>query len=121
MSVSFTALIREQSYECLIMFGSGIMFMIGWQICTAIWRQGRVRRWIRTTLEIIFWLAAAAIVSEFLFYGAYGKISAHAIVSFLAGLLLWKHCFYGIITLYGEKWLKNSRKRNGKEEKKQSI
>ena len=98
MSISLTALIKEQAYECLVMFGCGLAFMIMWQVCSFFSRRWKIRTWVRILLEIGFWLVVAAVVSEFLFYCSYGKISVHSIIAFGAGLLLWKHRFYDIMT-----------------------
>lgn len=47
--------------------------------------------------EILFFTAIAIAAFSFLYYCCYGKISFHALLSFVAGVLLWKKFFYGII------------------------
>lgn len=121
MSIPLTDLIKEQSYECLIMFCSGIAFMLVWQICSCISKRLEIKTWMRIGLEIAFWLIIAVMISEFLFYCAYGKISVHSIIALGMGILLWKHCFYDIMAQCNNRQIKGLRKRYGKEKKKQSV
>ena len=51
-------------------------------------------------VEIAFWAGAAAALSGFLYYCAYGKPSLHAAAGFFIGLLLWKKILsYAILRL----------------------
>lgn len=97
MNIQLTELIREQSCECLVMFCSGAALMMLCECSSRVSRRIRLNKWWRIGLELIFWLAAAVMVSEFLYYCAYGKISVHSIAAFGVGLLLWKAGFCGKI------------------------
>lgn len=57
-------------------------------------RSPRLRRAI---IDLHFWIAAAFVLSMFLYYCAWGKLSVHAGLGFFAGLLLWKKMCCAII------------------------
>lgn len=46
-----------------------------------------LRKWL---VELVFWIAAAATVSMFLYYCSYGKLTLHAAIGFAAGIAFWK-------------------------------
>lgn len=123
MSLVFTDLIKEQAMQCLIMFGAGIAFMLVYQLCAFLIRPTALREGVRAALEIVFWLAAAVMISQFLYYCAYGRLSVHCVCAFAAGALLWKKCFCGIIhpTYCEGKRIRGLRKKHGKKEKEQSV
>ena len=123
MNIVLTELIREQAFECLIMFGAGAAMGILYQICSFLSGKVRVNRWIRMGAELLFCLAAAILFSQFLYYCAYGSLSLHTITAFGAGVLLWMKFFCGIIIpdKKEEAHTRGLRKRNGKEKKKQSV
>ena len=62
--------------------------------------------------EIAFWACAFTILSLFLYYSSFGLVTFHGIVSFLAGVLLWKR---------GKKDTKKGRLKEKKKKKKQSV
>ena len=74
-------------------------------------------------MELIFWVAAAAAASHFLYYCAYGRLSFHAAVSFAGGALLWKKFFCAIIDKIYTKLNLRQRihNKNGEKEKKQPV
>lgn len=123
MSIAITELIKEQAYECFIMFCAGMAFMLFYQVCSFLLSFIQIAKWIKAGLEIVFWLAAAVMTSQFLYYCSYGSLSVHCICAFAAGVLLWKTCFYGIIlpTQHEGNRTRGLRKRHGKKKKKQSI
>ncbi len=51
----------------------------------------------RTMVEILFWSVTTLIISMFLYYCAWGKLSVHAGLGFFTGLLLWKKMCCAII------------------------
>lgn len=119
----FTELIREQSFQWAVMFTAGIGVMILYQLfcntCSLIGLGSAAR----SITEILFWLAAAVITWQFLYYCAYGRLSFHAAAAFTGGALLWKKCFYAIIdkiytNIYKKQGIQN---KNGKKEKKQPV
>ena len=115
MNFGLTALIREQGYQCLILFGAGIAFMIVWQLCSLVVNKIRFRTWIRVSMELVFWMLAAFMVSEFLYYGTYGEISLHAIAAFAMGVLLWRKFFYDIIAKWRDNRVQGVNESHGKE------
>ena len=118
-----TELICDQVRGVTVMLGAGLavafMYQIFLRLCALTVRQG----WMCAVLEIAFWAGAAAFTGKFLYYCAYGQISAHTICAFACGVILWKFCFYDIIssvcTFFETKF--GMRKKHGKKEKKQSI
>ena len=91
----------------------------------------------RTMVEILFWSVTTLIISMFLYYCAWGKLSVHAGLGFFTGLLLWKKMCCAIIktwektdeaknlkiTARSSTWRKpapgGSRKRRAEKEKKE--
>ena len=51
----------------------------------------------RAMVEILFWSVSTLIISMFLYYCAWGKLSVHAGLGFFTGLLLWKKMCCAII------------------------
>ena len=51
--------------------------------------------------ELIAWITVGFLVSEFMFFCDNGKVSFEGIMSFIAGLLLWKKCFCDILRPVG--------------------
>lgn len=123
MKFVLTDLIKEQAVQCLVMFCAGILLMAFYQICSFLSKQVTIYRWIRAVLEIFFWFTAAVAVSQFLYYCAYGSISIHATAAFVAGVLLWKKCFCGIIlpTHCEGKRTRGLGNNNDKKKKEQSV
>lgn len=95
--MALTDLIKEQAGQCVVMFGAGIAFMFFFQLCSLASKRIALNKWLRAGIELIFWLATAVMISQFLYYCAYGSLSLHTGVAFGAGVLLWKKFFYGIM------------------------
>lgn len=123
MSIELTTLIREQAGQCLVMAGAGIVFMIFYRFFGILSGRAGLPGWVCGVLELVFWLAAAVITFQFLYYCAYGRISVHSICAFAAGVLLWRKCFCGIIlpTECEGKRTRGLRKRHGKKKKEQAV
>lgn len=96
--MALTDLIKEQAGQCAVMFGAGIAFMFFYQLCSLASKRIALNKWLRAGIELIFWLAAAVMISQFLYYCAYGSLSLHTGVAFGAGALLWKKFFCGIMS-----------------------
>jgi len=109
MKIELTELIEMQMKTISVMFCAGIFTETLWQI------KNRLQYMAGSALtrifeELFFWAACGAALSEFLYYCSYGKISLHAAIGFLAGLLLWKRICCAIITPWQEKGeVKNSK------------
>ena len=97
MSIIVTDLIKEQAATCLVMASAGIVFSTFYQLCSFFSKRATVKKWIRAGLELFFWVIAAVMTSQFLYYCAYGSLSFHAAAAFAAGALLWKRLFCDIM------------------------
>ena len=100
--IELTELRREQAKTLAVMFCAGVFTETLWQVKKLLQVRCR-RRVLRGAEEAVFWAAAAAALSAFLYYCSFGKISFHAAAGFLAGLLLWKKICCGIINSPGKK------------------
>ncbi len=92
MTFALTDLIVSQAKTLAVMFCAGIFVESLWQVKKQIQAASKQRLW-RVLVESIFWAASAAALSAFLYYCAYGRLSFHAVMGFLAGFLLWKKLF----------------------------
>ena len=117
MKIELTALILSQAKTFAVMLAAGILTESLWQAKSILqkcmkccgsgnaWEEiepknagkdivralpKKTARPLQFLTEITFWFAAAATLSGFLYYCAYGKLSVHAAAGFFAGLLLWK-------------------------------
>lgn len=105
--MTFSELIISQSKAVAVMFCAGIAVETLWQL--KIYAKGRScqRRDKKckgfrvmakgAALEAGFWVGAAVILCEFLYYGSFGRITLYSAIGFFAGLLLWKKICCGII------------------------
>lgn len=80
MNIELTELIVSQARTLIVMAAAGVFVESMWQIKKRI----ITKRWIS---EVMFWAAAAAAISAFLYYCAFGKLSMHAAAGFLTGLV----------------------------------
>ena len=107
-----TELIQSQIYECIIMLAAGVLAGIIRDVYDAFitsikmridksQKKEKVKKAINISLEwvgeIVFFTTVAVAAFSFLYYCCYGKITFHAFISFVAGVLLWKKIFYVII------------------------
>ncbi len=93
MKMELTALIISQAKTFIVMLAAGILIESMWQGKRLLQKRMRVsgiRKGAGFLAELIFWFAAATVLSAFLYYAAYGKPSLHAAAGFFIGLLLWK-------------------------------
>lgn len=107
MNVHFTELIISQTKTLLVMLAAGI-FVESFMQIKKLFQQRCGSIVLRIAAEAAFWVIAAASVSAFLYYCAFGKISIHALAGFLAGVLLWKKICCGIIGT----WVKTDEAKN---------
>ena len=115
-------IITEQLRSVLVMAAAGVLTESIWQLkrkvqsvlCKdpaggVISHAGR-RIAAIISAEIAFWACAFTILSLFLYYSSFGLVTFHGIVSFLAGVLLWKKICCGIISA----WVKDDEVQNSK-------
>ena len=106
MKIEFTALIAEQAMIFGVMFCAGIAIESLWQL------KNHVRRRRKSMIpEIIFWPAAGIVLSKYLYYCAYGKLSLYAGIAFFSGLILWKKIWCAIIK---EVWVEKDEAENSR-------
>ena len=99
MIIRLTELITLQAKTLAVMFCCGILVESLWQAKGILQRRaGRRALWLFE--EAVFWAASAAVLSMFLYYCAFGRITLHAGLGFLAGHLLWKKICCGIINAW---------------------
>ena len=118
MKIQLTALIVEQLRTVGVMMAAGIFVESLWQVrCFLLQRFHRrlstrqttfAAVFARAAIETHFWMAATLVVSFFLYYCAWGKLSVHAAVGFFTGLLLWKKMCCDII----KTWVKTDEAQN---------
>lgn len=98
MNIELTALIVSQAKTLIVMACAGVLTGVLWESKSIIQKKISIlldgeQRYFRTIaikyiIEVIFWIVITVIISNFLYYCAYGKPSVHAAVGFFAGLLL---------------------------------
>lgn len=97
MMIAVNQLIRAQLFEFVIMFYAGMTAMVFYEIFTWVKNKTKPQKVVLFLEDLLFWVFAALLLSSFLNYCSYGRVSFHAFVAFAMGALLWKKCFYGII------------------------
>ena len=93
----------EQVRTFTVMMAAGVFVESLWQIrslflqrlCCAGWQSAHPLA--RAMVEILFWSVSTLIISMFLYYCAWGKLSVHGGLGFFTGLLLWKKMCCAII------------------------
>ena len=84
-----TELIADQARATAVMMGCGVLVESLWQAKSLI-KKRAAGRFFGGIVEILFWTAAGAAVSMFLYYCDFGRITLHSAAGFFTGLLLWK-------------------------------
>ncbi|MDD4564682.1 MAG: spore cortex biosynthesis protein YabQ [Eubacteriales bacterium] len=95
MSPEINPLIIDQSFEFVIMLFAGMTIMLFHDIFIRINDKLKPGRGMSFVQDILFWLFAAILTSSFLYYCSYGRLSAHVLIAFVAGAVLWKKFFCG--------------------------
>lgn len=90
-------LIVNQVFEFVIMLCSGMTLMFFRDLFLLVQKKLRPRKSILFLQDMLFWLFSSLLLSSFLYYCSYGKISVHAVIAFGLGALLWKKFFYDIL------------------------
>lgn len=103
MNFEFTDLIISQAKMLAVMFCAGVLVQIIWQgkrrvqqcIAEGAKQKQRIkchpagRQVLHALAEVLFWVAAGAILSAFLYYCSYGRLSFLAFVGFWVGFCVW--------------------------------
>lgn len=126
--MTFSELVISQSKAVSVMFCAGIAVETLWQLKT----YAKVRSCRRKckghkdfgkragglAAEAGFWIGAAGILCEFLYYGSFGRVTLYSAIGFLTGLLLWKKICCGILK---EVWVEKDEAENLKTTARSSI
>lgn len=81
-----------QAKDIVIMLYCGLTVQMLYDILNFYRRKKPHARWFFVSSELVFWLLAALLASWFLYYCCYGKLSIHAFLAMVAGMLLWRFC-----------------------------
>ena len=104
-----TEFITRQAGTLAVMAGAGVLTETLWQVLHLL-QQRALSKYFRLVQEALFWAVCCAVIPEFLYYAAYGRLSVHAFLGFSAGVLLWKKICCGIISA----WVKDDEVQNSK-------
>ncbi len=94
-----TQLIQAQLLTITIMFCCGVCGGLIRELYTAAAASVRLKGGLRGIYEASYFLCLGFLFSEFNLFCENGRLSFTGIISFLAGLLLWKRFFCGILNL----------------------
>ena len=102
--MEITELIKQQIFECVVMFAAGTALGLLYQLFCGIriWVrqkgcQAPAAGWLSSASEVVFWVLASKVVSGFLYRASYGELSFHNFLFLGLGVLLWKKAFYDIV------------------------
>lgn len=85
-------LINRQVFDIFVMFYAGMTVMFFYQLLELYKGKRAKNRFIKTILEIIFWIFASIITCAFLYYCCYGQLSIHSFIALFCGMCLWRFC-----------------------------
>lgn len=121
MTIQFTELIIQQIKVLAVMFSAGVLVESFRQVkkifCVSRQKREKAEILRQVIMELIFWTISFFIVSMFLYYASYGKLSVHGLLGFLSGVLLWKKICCDIITA----WVKTDEAKSIKTTARSSI
>ncbi|MFV0516722.1 MAG: spore cortex biosynthesis protein YabQ [Aminipila sp.] len=113
INLVLTDLIKSQVFESLIMLGCGMVVALLYGLFKRRIKAGLKNNIVAAATEIIFWIFAAILTCQFLYYCSYGQLSTHVICSFICGVFLWNLLFYATMCVGDDKCL-NKRKKGAK-------
>ena len=99
MKIVLTELIILQAKAVAVMFCAGVLVEILWQLKkyakSRVWKCEKAKRHIIKVMglifiESLFWVVSAVIISRFLYYCSFGRLTLYSAIGFFAGLILWK-------------------------------
>ncbi len=93
-------LILKQVFNAFIMLYAGMTVMLFYQILESYKKKRKTSGFLKTALEIAFWILAAFVSCSFLYYCAYGALSVHSFASLLGGMCLWRFCVGKKISIF---------------------
>ncbi|MBR5230001.1 MAG: spore cortex biosynthesis protein YabQ [Firmicutes bacterium] len=96
-----TELIRSQLLIIMAMTGCGLAGGLVQAVFRSFVMARSLPAWAAVFMELAGWAVVGFMISEFLYFCDNGKITFVGIISFAAGLLLWKKMFCDILTLTG--------------------
>ena len=96
-----TELVRSQLNIFFVMTAGGIAAGLVLDVFRTFARMRRLGKVMAAVMELAAWIGAGFMLSEFFYYCDNGKVSFEGIASIIAGLLLWKKFFCGILETVG--------------------
>ena len=100
MDVTISELMMLQAKSVAVMFCAGISVELLWQLKK--YAKGRISNRHtknhkcagscaqRVLIEIGFWAISAVVISRFMYYGSFGRLTLYSVAGFFVGLILWK-------------------------------
>lgn len=85
-----TELIHRELYQVFIMFYCGLAVMIVFSVRDSVMELCRRNRRLSAAVYFASWLCAAFLFCQFLYRGSHGVLTVYGILSFSAGIFLWK-------------------------------
>lgn len=86
MMYEISELAKVQFFQCMVMSGGGIITVILYKIVEFMQINICESRLSKAILEIIFWVIAAWIFGDFLYYCSFGELGFHSIIAFIMGM-----------------------------------
>lgn len=86
-------IIVSQARDILVMCGAGMTVMILHDLLNIYQNKRRPFGAVAFFQDILFWVLAALLVSAFLYYCSYGKVTVHSIGAVCIGAALWETFF----------------------------
>ena len=96
-----TELVRSQLNIFFVMTAGGMAAGLVLYVFRTFARMRRLGKVMAAVVEISAWIGTGFMLSEFFYYCDNGKVSFEGIASIIAGLLLWKKFFCGILESVG--------------------
>lgn len=92
-----TEQIQAELWQILVMFYCGLALMLFFTGRDAILRRCAGLRRVAVVVNLVSWLCAGFLFSEFLYRSSHGTVTLYGVAAMAAGILLWKKVIYGIL------------------------
>ena len=106
-----TDLMERQLEAIIYMVFAGMTVMMLVHTSQVILQRAKKSKALYRIIYLFYWVAAVYIFCQYLYEATYGVIFWFTLPAFVAGCILWKKTFCGIITLY-----ENAKKYDGDKE-----
>lgn len=89
--------IKSELLELLIMFYCGMAIMLTFELRDRLIKRASAYRRLSYVIYLGSWVCGGFLFCQFLYRGSHGVVTLYGILSMIAGILLWKKIFYGIM------------------------